>query len=1104
MGRSREQMKAYFRAGLLVLGLGGVVFGLAGPAVAQVRPLDLGEFRPATFEPQPPGVPVTNVRLDLATKNLIQYGCPVPLNTNPTSCDPPGGQSGGDHTEQETYIFFPSLVNSGDAPLRYLMDPLTINRTTSLFMIGGDMRFTKLTMNDFSLASCTGSGSICNNTEAGEAICGVGNGQCDANPTVAMFTVESAPLIQIANLTLETDPGYLVMDSDGVPAFRFKSTLDSSFRFEMLDLVATGTKIKIDGPGEYQIQNVSANLLGRVDSFIDINHSLANVTTVGGIIASATEPEVGLLTHCVPQGSSSEVCECADPDFCTTAELDAIDDRCEGASPDEGCPVNPCGCEEHLIWQHRGHLQVFSTGLTSSRGFSNIRIESPATAGRSHVIANNRSEGPKCQTGYPAQFLYVPPTHQAVDVVVLNTHGAWRREPDTCPPYLDPEDFGLNRIADYNAGGTLWLVGNMSPSGAGKVATGTTSGGQIIAIGNQYTGNPDISKAGDVDPENLLPMLTKKCENAPFWSCFEDNDCPGSREKCVAQPLDTQDPNDPDAILAGNSYSIGLFCEAFPSEPECASSPDVTKDVHLASNRSFTDYLSIPGFPTFDVPDPISLVPVPSLLSNLDLRAHWVDAADFRNGICDQCDPSITTNYLPSHCDPTNLLQPPSCWIQAALNRGWAEAKPVLIPDDQAWTLDSGTPLHWYPFDSTIPTLDAWPGGWIAGEDNNAILSGDGSVFTTEGMAHSVIQGIKFATSSTTETTVDIENRYDHVGQASVGPNTVHIVVHDVDTVGGQHGLGLCLESPTQCDTIMSVNGSFNNAEVGWAVGGFNALGLVAYNASLMYNDFAIGHDPSVADIKRCFGVDPIPDDGNDWDYGEPECTPKQCDGQGNCTPDSCTNDLDLNICQSAGYGNWAMLKGNIVKQYNSIADARLSGGSYPIYHHGVTSDNEVALDETTSLTQNHSIIFNDAEWTFPSNETLVRAHFSGPVVFIRSDLDSRKIDREPANTSVTANSAFKIDSFAPRWSDNVTEVATSVDEELEFCAPQALCCVSSGPVQTSTELGDTACLDSAANPPAWIESTCTGGTLELEEGSCPISGGSCPQAYEQIVEDCP
>ena len=113
-------------------------------------------------------------------------------------------------------------------------------------------------------------------------------------------------------------------------------------------------------------------------------------------------------------------------------------------------------------------------------------------------------------------------------------------------------------------------------------------------------------------------------------------------------------------------------------------------------------------------------------------------------------------------------------------------------------------------------------------ENGTTITTTSGSAFASEGFSDGVVQGITFQSTDANATTVDIENYYDLDIFASVGPNTAHVALHDVNTIGGKQGLGLCLDSSTQCDTIMTVGGTFRDAEIGWARrrGGFGYVSV--------------------------------------------------------------------------------------------------------------------------------------------------------------------------------------------------------------------------------------------------------------------------------------
>ena len=138
------------------------------------------------------------------------------------------------------------------------------------------------------------------------------------------------------------------------------------------------------------------------------------------------------------------------------------------------------------LWQKQGWLRVYGTGFQVTNGIADVRIDSRSKRGP-HVITNVRSEGNNGvrEGEFPSALLYVPPTNQAVDVVMKSNTGEWNS-----PGMGGP---GLAHFVDYNVAGTLWLLGNHSNGGAGKLVIGHAPGATVVvALGNHSWGTANI------------------------------------------------------------------------------------------------------------------------------------------------------------------------------------------------------------------------------------------------------------------------------------------------------------------------------------------------------------------------------------------------------------------------------------------------------------------------------------------------------------------------------------------------------------------------------------------------------------------------------------
>jgi len=141
------------------------------------------------------------------------------------------------------------------------------------------------------------------------------------------------------------------------------------------------------------------------------------------------------------------------------------------------------------IEQVNGHLEVYGTGMQERKAAVNgadIVLNRPSPISqRAHMVVNVRTEGisPTELNGYtsPDRLIYVPATSAGLPVSVV----AKANEIST----LDRtngclnKNYSANVIADYNASGTLWLIGNNAATNAKNIVV-ATGAGRIRSIGN--------------------------------------------------------------------------------------------------------------------------------------------------------------------------------------------------------------------------------------------------------------------------------------------------------------------------------------------------------------------------------------------------------------------------------------------------------------------------------------------------------------------------------------------------------------------------------------------------------------------------------------------
>jgi len=318
-----------------------------------------------------------------------------------------------------------------------------------------------------------------------------------SDPSQPLFIVQEATLINIAGL--EFWSGGTALNSR---AFLIQNS--TPMEFEMLDSFIKSSSLEIKGPGSFRLQGTVIQSRGQVTSPVVIDHPQADFHMIGGNISN----------------------------FPSLSQLPEVD--------------------LFHIWQKQGRFRIYGTGVQWAMGPADFRIDSASQTGP-HVIANVRSEGSNGpnRLDFPAGLLYVPPSADLVDVLLMNNSGSF-----------EPSGNGSSHFVDYNAAGTVWLLGNNSLLGAGRLAIGNAPAAAIVALGNRLFNNADI-----------LPITA------------------GTK------------------IFAGTTYSY-FHLTLDPTEP---ASRFVNPGLDL------TAYPSIPAIPEVTVPLPLDrppvLAPLPGMLS---------------------------------------------------------------------------------------------------------------------------------------------------------------------------------------------------------------------------------------------------------------------------------------------------------------------------------------------------------------------------------------------------------------------------------------------------------------------------------------------------------
>jgi hypothetical protein len=220
---------------------------------------------------------------------------------------------------------------------------------------------------------------------------------------------------------------------------------------ELVEIRLTTSVLEANGRGKVRIQGSDISPGGHTTAPILVDHPMGDLLIVGGNISNGP----------------------AEP-------LIASDDQFH-------------------IWVKRGRLRIYGTGVQAALGVADFRIDRRSNLGP-HVIADVRSEGSSgYPTGHPSTLLTVPSTGRAVDVLMkLNSATG-----------LDPV---ADRLVDYNAAGTLWMIGNNLASKAKTLVVGSAPGATIVAIGNRLEATDPIQTTGgaqEIEVHNLYRVDDK-------------------------------------------------------------------------------------------------------------------------------------------------------------------------------------------------------------------------------------------------------------------------------------------------------------------------------------------------------------------------------------------------------------------------------------------------------------------------------------------------------------------------------------------------------------------------------------------------------------------
>lgn len=430
------------------------------------------------------------------------------------------------------------------------------------------------------------------------------------------------------------------------------------------------------------------------------------------------------------------------------------------------------------IEQKKGHLEVYSASLQDHSGGSTkadiiIRSASPHPS-HAHIIAGVRSEGNRSANTFGSKLLYVPTPpltatedEAAVNVVLKSSH--------LQPPVrfaACTETFAPDVLADYNASGSLWLLGNQGNKNSSYLVTGN-SAGKIYSAGNA-----------------LLGCLN----NDDFF------DVTGGAEIHQKNDLfNYRSPNNP-LVTSGLVFRF------------------IQEIVAPTEDPTWIDW---------------STAPIPFVPQNINAGTiPIIHRPAFTS--------APSNDFLQNVCS----VSPPTCDIQAALN---AEDARVYIPAG-IYTITS--PL-------VLTQHKEHTGGLIAGAGKGQTIIrcvGCDSVFKTESLSFTTIQGITFELQNTTGSAISLEWPTSDATMPTQGNN-----FYDVEIIGGRYGLAIGVTSPQQCSENLFVDSIFrDSSEQGVTIGQGNALSNIFHNVTFSDSPWAIGYPgiyPGSPNMAGSWGV---------------------------------------------------------------------------------------------------------------------------------------------------------------------------------------------------------------------------------------------------------
>lgn len=443
------------------------------------------------------------------------------------------------------------------------------------------------------------------------------------------------------------------------------------------------------------------------------------------------------------------------------------------------------------VRQIQGHLEVYGTLFNNAA--IDVELESPSPLG-AHFVVATRSEGSHLPT-VPSSLIHVPASATAIDVVVKSNG-------------FSTGVSGGAGMVDYNAAGTLWMIGNVSyrssPQGPqAYLATGNAPTATLVAVGNAVRSDTEC-------PSDLFPIVVS--QKVHSRNVFDNRACPNGTEEPLRRLWEWDDPNpDPGAPPPPPFPSI-------PEPPQNANGGEIPLLDMPRMNETVDGLLNVKWFGAKGdgVTDDTQ-----AIQNALDWRRRA--RVHFPAGTYVISEP-LLFDYAPT-CPPPN-----ACEIEG-------QACPISSNCGQGSALrQAGGRIAGAGSDVTVIVNT---GPQIQEDHNGEVLHGQ--VLNTKSLTTATVSGITFRSElPANDQGWGVVHLSDYPLPGQPGPAVQSNSLHDLVFEGGDFGLGVLLDASNQGDATFCGDCEFRGSRAGFVNGGGNAINNTIHGGLFVDNEIAI------------------------------------------------------------------------------------------------------------------------------------------------------------------------------------------------------------------------------------------------------------------------